>query len=57
MVERKENSKLWTYTDDVIAILVVIAWFIAYGMGHKLPEWILTTVLGYVFGKHIPLSK
>ena len=55
-MNKKNSKQVWKYTDDIVAIIVVIAWFIAWGMGTKLPEWLLTAVLGYVFGKNIPIQ-
>lgn len=56
MVEKDIKVKNWQYTDDIIAILLVIAWLVCYALSKPLPEWILTTVLGYVFGKHMPIK-
>ena len=56
MVEKKEG-KVWKYTDDIIAGILVIAWVIGKATGNEIPDWILATALGYVFGKNIPIQR
>jgi len=56
MAEREEN-KVWKYTDDVIAGIIVVAWIIGKFIGVEIPNEILATALGYVFGKNIPIQK
>ena len=56
MVKGNMKKVNWEFTDDVIAILLVIAWLACYALNKPLPEWVLTTVLGYVFGKHMPIK-
>ena len=56
MVEKEEN-KVWKYTDDIIAGIVVVAWLIGKFVGVEIPNEILATALGYVFGKNIPIQK
>jgi len=55
MVEAKSSS-VWKYTDDIVAIILVIAWIICYVIGNALPEWLITAILGYVFGKNLPIQ-
>mgnify|MGYP000412649059 CR=1 FL=1 len=52
-----EENKLWKYTDDIVAVIIIVAWIICYAIGKAMPEWIITTVLGYIFGKSFPLKK
>lgn len=54
---KEEEEKVWKYTDDIVAVVLIVAWLVCWAIGHKLPEWILTTVLGYIFGKNIPIQR
>lgn len=57
-VENMENEiKPWKYTDDIICILVALAWMIGKFVGVEIPEWVLTTVIGYAFGKNLPIQR
>ena len=53
----KEENKVWKYTDDIVAGIVVVAWTIGKFVGVEIPDWVMTASLGYVFGKNIPLQK
>ncbi|RKZ29252.1 hypothetical protein DRQ29_00340 [bacterium] len=63
MVEKKvdekveEKQKIWKYTDDIIAGIIVVAWIVGKFVGVEIPDWVMTTALGYVFGKNIPIQK
>lgn len=53
----EEGRKIWKYTDDIVAIILVIAWVVSKFSGNAIPDWVMTAVLGYIFGKSIPLPK
>jgi len=55
--EKEEKKKIWKYTDDIVAGVVVVAWIIGKFVGVEIPDWVMTTALGYVFGKNIPIQK
>ena len=49
------DDKLWKYTDDILAVVIVAAWIAGKASGvYEIPESVLGIVLGYVFGKNIP---
>lgn len=58
-VEKKEEEKreVWKYTDDIVAGVVVVAWIVGKFTGVEIPDWVMTTALGYVFGKNIPIQR
>ena len=57
VVKKIEKKIKWRYTDDLIATILVIAWIVGKFCGNVVPDWILATALGYVFGKNIPVQK
>lgn len=51
------GKKVSKYTDDIVACIIVVAWIIGKFTGVEIPDWIMTTALGYVFGKNIPIQR
>jgi len=49
-----EDRRRWEYTDDLIAIIIVLAWVFGKFFGVDIPDWVLSVALGYAFGKSIP---
>jgi len=55
--KRKSNPRPWKYTDDIVAVLIILAWILGKPLGVEVPDWALSAVLGYIFGKNIPLPR
>lgn len=52
------ENKLWEFTDDILAGIIVLAWIGGKASGtYEIPESVLGIVLGYVFGKNMPKSE
>lgn len=54
--EEEPVRRPWKYTDDIVAILIVVAWIVGKFKGISIPDWVLGAVLGYVFGKYVRVT-
>ena len=50
----QNNVKPWKFTDDIIAIIIVIAWIVGKFKGVDIPDWVVSAAIGYAFGKSMP---
>ena len=53
-VVNQNSVKPWKYTDDIIAIAIVIAWIAGKFLGVDIPDWVVSAAIGYAFGKSMP---
>jgi len=52
-----EKPKPSKYTDDIVCLIIVIAYVLGKVFSWDIPDWCVASALGYAFGKMMPQQK
>ena len=50
----EEEPKPYSWTDDVVCLIIVVAYVLGKIFGWEIPDWCAAAAIGYAFGKNIP---
>ena len=53
----EEKPKPSKYTDDIVCLIIVIAYVLGKVFGWDIPDWCIASALGYASGKMMPHQK
>jgi len=56
-MNNEEKPKPYKYTDDIVCLIIVVAYVLGKVFGWEIPDWCLASALGYAFGKTMPQQK